>query len=107
VFGARDPGFSSLGPSGVRRYRGGMPDEQLYAAYLGGPMEDHRMGEGHEVVLVVASDTTEARSRAKSKWSGPGRAHVDALQRIEMVDGFAVRLEQAGDGDRVELDDFN
>jgi hypothetical protein len=84
-----------------------MPDEQLYAAYLGGPMEDHRMGEGHEVVLVVASDTTEARSRAKSKWSGPGRPHVDALQRIEMVDGFAVRLEQAGDGDQVELDDFN
>ena len=38
---------------------------------------------------------------------GPGRPHVDALQRIEMVDGFAVRLEPAGDGDRVELDDFN
>jgi len=84
-----------------------MPDEQLYAAFLGGPLEDHRMGEGHEVVLVVASDTTEARNRAKSKWTGPGRPHVDALQRIEMVDGFAVRLEQIGQGDRVELDDFN
>jgi hypothetical protein len=80
---------------------------QLYAAYLGGPLQNDRMGEDHEVVLVVAPDNKEARRRAKSKWSGPGRPHVDALQRIEMVDGFAVLLEQTGAGDRLDLDGYD
>lgn len=84
-----------------------MATERLYAAFLGGPIGGDRMGEGHEVVMVVAADVEEARSRAKSKWSGPGRPHVDALQRIDMVDGFVVSLESTGEGDRVELDDFN
>ncbi len=83
-----------------------MPEPQLYAAYLGGPMHGDRMGEDHEVVLVVAPDGREARRRAKSKWSGPGRPHVDAIQRVRMVDGFAVRLEPAGEGDRLELDGY-
>lgn len=86
---------------------GWVEEVQLYAAFLGGPMDGDRMGEGHEVVLVVATDSEEARDRAKEKWSGPGRPHVDALQRIEMIDGFAVRLEAVGVGDRGELDDFN
>jgi uncharacterized protein DUF1543 len=84
-----------------------MPGQQLYAAFLGGPLDGNRMGEDHEVVLVVAPDTQEARRRAKSKWSGPGRAHVDALQRVEMVDGFVVRLEQTGTGDRLDLDGYD
>jgi hypothetical protein len=65
------------------------------------------MGEGHEVVLVVAADLTEAKARAKAKWSGTGRGHVDALQRIDMVDGFEVSLAEAGSGDRLTLDDYN
>lgn len=81
-----------------------MPAVQLYAAYLGGPMAGDRMGEDHEVVLVVAPDSGEARRRARAKWSGPGRPHVDALERVDMVDGFAVHLERAGVGDRLELD---
>jgi hypothetical protein len=32
---------------------------------------------------------------------------VDALQRIEMVDGFEVSLAEAGSGDRLTLDDYN
>ena len=46
----------------------------LYAAFLGGPMSDGRMGEGHEVVMVVASDLDDAKSRAKAKWNGEGGA---------------------------------
>ena len=65
------------------------------------------MGEGHEVVMVVAPDLDEAKSRAKAKWSGKGRGHVDALQRVDVVDGFEVRLEQVGEGDRSELESFN
>jgi hypothetical protein len=32
---------------------------------------------------------------------------VDALQRIEMVDGFEIALAETGSGDRVVLDDYN
>jgi hypothetical protein len=79
----------------------------LYVAFLGGPLADGRMGEGHEVVVVVAGDLAEAKARAKAKWSGVGRGHVDALQRIEMVDGFEIALAEVGSGDRVVLDDYN
>jgi hypothetical protein len=79
----------------------------LYVAFLGGPLADGRMGEGHEVVMVVADDLKEAKTRAKAKWSGVGRGHVDALQRIEMVDGFEIALAETGSGDRVVLDDYN
>lgn len=65
------------------------------------------MGEGHEVVMVVASDVKEAKTRAKEKWGGVGRGHVDAVQRIEMVDGFEISLELVGQGDRNELDSYN
>jgi len=79
----------------------------LYVAYLGGALDGGRMGEGHEVVLVVAPDLKEAKVRARAKWRGGGTGHVDALQQIEMVDGFEIALTDAGVGDRVTLDDYN
>jgi hypothetical protein len=95
----------ALGNSdGTGRYRHPM---HLYAAFLGGPLADSQMGEGHEVVLVVAEDLKEARSLAKAKWGGEGRAHVDALQQIDMVDGFEVTLAQVGTGDRLTLEGYN
>jgi len=54
------------------------------------------MGEDHEVVFVVAEDMLSARRAAKAKWGGGGRPHVDALTRIDMIDGYAVGLEPAG-----------
>ena len=77
----------------------------LYAAFLGGPLAGDRMGEGHEVVLVVAEGLSDAK--AKAKWSGIGHGHVDALQRIDMVDGFEVALARTGEGDRIEVDNYN
>jgi hypothetical protein len=79
----------------------------LYAAFLGGPLAGDRMGEGHEVVLVVAEGLSDAKAKAKAKWSGSGRGHVDALQRIDMVDGFEVALARTGEGDRIEVDSYN
>ena len=79
----------------------------LYAAFLGGPMSEGRMGEGHEVVMVVAEDAKDAKTRARHKWTGKGRGHVDAVQRIDMVDGFEVSLALRGVGDRTELDSYN
>jgi hypothetical protein len=79
----------------------------LFAAFLGGPMAEGQMGEGHEVVMVVAPDLNEAKTKAKAKWSGPGHGHVDALQRIDMVDGFEINLALVGQGDRSELDSYN
>jgi hypothetical protein len=65
------------------------------------------MGEDHEVVFVVAEDMEAARRAAKSKWGGDGRAHVDALTRLDMVDGFAVGLALAGAGDATETEGYN
>ena len=72
----------------------------LFAAFLGGELASGRMGEDHEVVFVVAEDMESARRAAKAKWGGDGRPHVDALTRLDMIDGFAVGLEPAGDGRR-------
>jgi hypothetical protein len=50
------------------------------------------MGEDHEVVVVVATDTTTARKAAKAKWRGIGDPHVDAVQEIDIVDSHKICL---------------
>ena len=79
----------------------------LFAAFLGGELAPGRMGEDHEVVFVVAEDMESARRAAKAKWGGDGRSHVDALTRLDMIDGFAVALEPAGAGDSTETQGDN
>jgi Domain of Unknown Function (DUF1543) len=80
----------------------------LFAAYLGGDLGPGRIGEDHEVVFVVAADTVAARRAAKAKWGGGGRAHVDALTRIDMIDGYAIGLEHtAHGGDATETEGYN
>jgi len=76
----------------------------LYAVYLGGDLAGDRMGEDHEVVFVAGSDLAEVRRRARAKWSGAGRAHVDAVRRIEVVDGYEIALREVGGADRTWLD---
>jgi hypothetical protein len=76
----------------------------LFAVYLGGDLGEGRMGEDHEVVFVVGADVKEARTRARAKWGGRGKAHIDAVRRIDTVDGFRVGLEHVGGEDRTELD---
>jgi hypothetical protein len=76
----------------------------LYAVYLGGDLADGRMGEDHEVVFVVGEDPKDVRRRARAKWTGHGRAHIDAVQRLDRVDGYAIGLSEAGGGDQTELD---
>jgi hypothetical protein len=81
-------------------------DVELYAVFLGGELAEGRMGEDHEVVFVVGSDDLDdVRRRARRKWTGHGRAHVDAVRRLDVVDGFAVSVADAGGaGDRGVLD---
>jgi hypothetical protein len=79
----------------------------LYAAFLGGELSEGRMGEDHEVVFVVAEDMTAARKAAKGKWGGGGRSHVDALTRLDMIDGFAIALHESGAGDATETEGYN
>ena len=81
----------------------------LFAAFLGGPPGSGRMGEDHEVVFVVAEDGVAAKAAAKAKWGGAGRGHVDAVERIDVIDGYEVsvsRLPQSST-DRTELDSYN
>jgi Domain of Unknown Function (DUF1543) len=80
----------------------------LFAAFLGGPIAEGRMGEDHEVVFVIAPDPAQAKSMARSKWSGAGRGHVDAVRRIDQVDGYVLSLTKVeSSGDRTELEDYN
>jgi hypothetical protein len=55
----------------------------------------------------VSEDELSARRSAKAKWGGGGRPHVDALTRIDVIDGFAVGLEQEGDGDTLQTVSYN
>jgi hypothetical protein len=77
---------------------------ELYAVYLGGDLAEGRMGEDHEVVFVVGGDASEVRRRARAKWNGAGRAHVDAIQRLDVIDGYEIGLRAVGGGDRTLLD---
>jgi hypothetical protein len=79
----------------------------LYAAFLGGELAKGRMGEDHEVVFVVADDTTAARKAALQKWSGSGRGHVDAVTRLDMIDGYSVRVAPGGTGDVTDMEGYN
>ena len=79
----------------------------LFAAYLGGELGPGRMGEDHEVVFVVAEDMPSARRAAKEKWGGDGRAHVDALTRLDMIDGYAIGLQPQGDGDATATEGYD
>jgi hypothetical protein len=82
-----------------------MTSPNLYVVYLGGDLVEGRMGEDHEVVVVVGDDVKDARRRAKAKWRGQGNAHVDAVQRIERVDGYELALQPAAaPGDQIVTD---
>lgn len=65
---------------------------KLFVVYLGGKVAEGRMGEDHEVVVVVADDAPGARKRAKAKWRGIGDPHVDAVQELIVVDGYRIEL---------------
>jgi hypothetical protein len=79
---------------------------KLFVVYLGGEVLPGRMGEDHEVVLVAATDAKSARAKAKRKWQGRGRAHVDSVAEVDRVDGHDVLLRPAADaGDRLSVDD--
>jgi hypothetical protein len=78
---------------------------QLYAIYLGGDPAPGRIGEDHEVVFVVAQDVTSARKQARAKWRGDDpKPHVDMVQELDVVDGFAVSLSATDQKSRAMRD---
>ena len=64
------------------------------AAFLGGELGSGRMGEDHEVVFVVAEDMARPAGRPRPSGAATAGAHVDALTRLDMIDGYAVGLER-------------
>jgi hypothetical protein len=54
--------------------------------------------------VVVAEDLASARKQAKAKWTGHGRAHIDAVQLLEVVDGHRIELRETGEGDQGFID---
>ena len=77
---------------------------QLFVVYLGGDPPPGRLGEDHEVVVVVAPDLKSARAAGRAKWGGTGKAHVDAVRELGVIDGYAVRLERTDRPDTDGLD---
>jgi Domain of Unknown Function (DUF1543) len=77
---------------------------ELYVVYLGGDLAPGRLGEDHEVVLVVARDLPEARRAARAKWSGLGRAHVDAVRPVTVIDGYRIQLEATTEQETTTID---
>lgn len=71
---------------------------KLFAVLLGGSGGPGRLSEDHETVFVVAEDERSAKAAARSKWTGHGRPHVDALSSLEQIDGYAIALVE-GNGD--------
>jgi hypothetical protein len=65
------------------------------------------MGEDHEVVFLVAEDMAAAKAAAKAKWGGSSRPHVDALTRLDAIDGYAIVLEPGATGDVTETTGYN
>ena len=55
------------------------------------------------------SPTTSSRRgrAAKAKWGGLGRPHVDALTRVDRIDGYAVALTPGEDGDATDTIGYN
>jgi hypothetical protein len=76
----------------------------LYVVFLGGDLAGNRLGEDHEVVLAVADNINDARSNARAKWTGHGKAHVDAVRTVRVVDGYAISLNPSDEPDSGELD---
>jgi len=79
-------------------------EPRLFAVYLGGGSSSGRLTEDHEVVHVVAQNLEEARRVARGKWMGVGRAHVDAVRLIDVVDGFRVLLHRSGESESSTVD---
>jgi hypothetical protein len=79
-------------------------EPRLYAVYLGGDPAPGRLSEDHEAVLVVAPDLAEARRRARAKWAGTTRPHVDAVKVVDVVDGFTVTLTPTDRDESTEVD---
>jgi hypothetical protein len=62
------------------------------------------LSEDHEVVFVVAGDLSEARRRARAKWAGTTRPHVDGVRVVDVVDGYAVTLDPTTRSESVHVD---
>ena len=84
-----------------------LPHVHLYAAFLGGELSPGRIGEDHEIVFVVAEDARAAKAAAKAKWGGDSRPHVDALTRLDAIDGHTITLSADASGDVTETEGYN
>lgn len=77
---------------------------KLYIVFLGGNLPPNRFGEDHEIVTVVANSQEEAKKLAKSKWAGYGKAHIDGIMQVDVVDGYKVKLEQTAELNKLKLE---
>ncbi len=78
---------------------------KLFVVFLGGKLQDGRVGEDHEVVPVVAEDSHDARVRARKKWKGLDQksVHIDSMMELSSVDGHDVSLNRVGNEEENDI----
>lgn len=80
-----------------------MNTPNLYAVLLGGKIRENNLMEDHHLVFVVAENEAEARKLSKKKWDAES-IHVDGTQKLDMVDGYKIDLQNMnGDDDHIQL----
>lgn len=65
---------------------------KLYEVYLGGEPEAGSIVEPHELVWVVALNEKQAKQKAKLKWLGHGKVHIDGIKQLNTIDGYTINL---------------
>ncbi len=71
---------------------------KLYLAHVGYYDQELGMYEHHTNFFVVASDAKAAKEQIKKKDIFiRKKMHIDGMQEISHVDGYAIKLEQSDD----------
>ena len=54
--------------------------------------------------MATATLTADARRKAEAKWRVHGEAHVDAVRRIDRIDGYLLTLRSGAAVDAMVVD---
>ena len=72
---------------------------KLYEVYLGGEPPKDSIVEPHELVWVVAFTEKQAKQKAKLKWLGHSKVHIDGIKQLSIIDGYNINLTKVSENE--------